>query len=552
MSGREQTREPIRRRQAAAGALLVAATLAASLVAAGGLWSGGYWRSPAAFVDAASGTFGLPGAQLLLVTALLALAIGAAVGGIRRERRRADARCAQLERQLSETSRATADVRLAAARLELGQQMACAGTFDWDLTTGRVGWSGAMERACGLQPGAFDGTFGNWRRLVHPEDLPRVVKALGDAIGGRSELRVQYRVLRPDGTDRWLSMRGRLLRDAAGRPAQLIGVNLDLTDELQATQTLRHGEEFFRFAANAHGCVVFDLDVASGRVRRSHGLAQVLGWQPDELPVGAAGWMQRIHPDDVAPLGERLREANDRGSERVEVCCRVRHRDGGWRPLLVRLLLLRDAKGALARAVGSAEDVTALRETDTMLQREAERRRSQPSGAPGRVSLRPLVAGAAARAGDLLHERGLRLALTLPDHDVEFDGDPERLSEALCCLLRHGAGSTPAGREIAMEATVRGKWAVVSLRDGCDRTAAQLTALFDDGPEAAPGEPIRESIGAGKGTVGLGQARRLVESHGGTLRAGVEGPGLGSRFTVTLPLAPEVARVVPAPRVGTR
>jgi PAS domain S-box-containing protein len=481
----------------------------------------------------------------LVLFALAALGVGAGVGRMYGEMRRAEARSRELEHQLNSSTRITAESRLDNARLELAQQIAGAGAFEWDLTTGRIGWSGAMERICGLQPGGFDGSFEHWRRLIHPDDVSRVARALGDALAGRRELRIQFRIVRADGTHRWLSSRGRIARDAAGRPSQLIGVNLDLTDELHGVRSLRHSEEFFRLATDALGGVVFDVDPRDGRLQQSRGLSQLLGWSAEEMPTARHEWLERIHPDDLLPARERLRDAIDRGSDRVEVLCRVRHRDGSWRPLLARLMLVRDRRDDVVRLVGCAEDVTALRETDTMLEREAERRRQDASAGPARVALKAVVAGSAEQLG--AGAQGRRLSLTLPPDDIEFDGDAERLGMVFCSLLRHCAQAAPEGGEVALEARVLGRWAIVTVRDdGVGYTAAERATLFDApvAPDDAPG-PADPG-----GCIRLGQARALVELHGGTLRAGGS-PGAAGRFTVTLPLTPEAARVAPT-RVGTR
>jgi len=144
-----------------------------------------------------------------------------------------------LQRQAADLARELAELRLADARHELVERLADAGGFDWDFATGRIRWSVTLERICGLPAGGFGGTFEHWRGLVHPQDLPRVAKSLGDAIAGRAEYEVVFRVVRGDGTQRWVSGRGRTLRDAEGRPFQLVGVNLDVTELLQPIDVVR-------------------------------------------------------------------------------------------------------------------------------------------------------------------------------------------------------------------------------------------------------------------------------------------------------------------------
>jgi PAS domain S-box-containing protein len=485
----------------------------------------------------------------LVLLALSTLPLGVGVAWMHRSRRRAVARSQVLERQLSEATRASAALRHRSARLELAQQVAGIATFEWDLASGKIEWSPAMERLCGLEPGGFDGTFEQWRKLLHPEDAARVVKGLGNAIAGRSDLNIQLRIVRPDGGRRWLSCRTRMIHDSAGRPNQLIGTHSDMTEELQGVRTLQQSEEFFRHCADAFGGAVFDVDLAGGQLSDSRGLSLLLGWPEDGASKEIGQWLQRLHPEDAAPARDRMREAMDRGADRVELCCRVRHRDGDWRPLLIRTLLIRDRRDAVVRLVGCAEDVTALRETDTMLLREAERRRAGAGTAPEKTDLRAVVAAAAQQSEHLLRERRLELSMALPEDEVELSGEVGRLSRIFGSLMRHLAAATPPGSRLGLKLEVVGRWAIVSLRtDGNGLLPANRVAMLEGWPAAAP-----SGAAAARDPeidLRMTQARTLVELQGGTLRVGSDAPGLGGHFTVTLPLTPEAARVAPT-RVDT-
>jgi PAS domain S-box-containing protein len=180
----------------------------------------------------------IPMTVLALAGAVL-LAMTLAVAILHRQRGTADLRRASLEREVCQLSTQLADLRLSEARHELVERLADAGGFEWDLSNGLIRWSPTLERMCGLRPGAFGGTFEHWRRLVHPEDLPRVAKSLGEAIAGRAEYGVVFRVVREDGSQRWLSGRGRTLKDSQGRPFQIVGVNLDVTELLQTVEVTR-------------------------------------------------------------------------------------------------------------------------------------------------------------------------------------------------------------------------------------------------------------------------------------------------------------------------
>ncbi|WP_431268035.1 PAS domain-containing protein [Dankookia sp. P2] len=102
-----------------------------------------------------------------------------------------------------------------------------------DVTTGAVEWSVGLAEACGMAPGTFGGTVETFRKLVHPEDLPRVEAALRRALAGEAAYDIEFRMLRAGGGERWLLSRATVERDAVGRPVRMVGVDLD-SDGTQA------------------------------------------------------------------------------------------------------------------------------------------------------------------------------------------------------------------------------------------------------------------------------------------------------------------------------
>ncbi|WP_084671259.1 GAF domain-containing protein [Sporichthya polymorpha] len=107
------------------------------------------------------------------------------------------------------------------------------GTWDWEIPTDRLEWSASLEAIHGLSPGAFAGTFEAFQADVHPEDQPLVLAAVQAVLAGESDdqYAVTYRIVLPDGTHRWVSATGQLLRDADGRPERLLGVCGDVTEQ---------------------------------------------------------------------------------------------------------------------------------------------------------------------------------------------------------------------------------------------------------------------------------------------------------------------------------
>ncbi len=112
------------------------------------------------------------------------------------------------------------------------------GSWEWQINTNRVTWSASLERIHGLQPGTFDGAFDTFRRGVYAEDLAIVDAAIALALE-TGHHNVEYRVCLPGGGLRWVSGRGQVLRDSAGRPESIVGICMDVTREKRAEASLR-------------------------------------------------------------------------------------------------------------------------------------------------------------------------------------------------------------------------------------------------------------------------------------------------------------------------
>ena len=167
----------------------------------------------------------------------------------------------------------------------------------------------------------------------------------------------------------------------------------------------------------------------------------------------------------------------------------------------------------------------------------------------GRIELRtkPLkltevVARAVETARPAIDARGHQLSVSVPADPVWIRGDLVRLAQVFANLLTNAAKYTEGAGRISLAARCDGDFAEVSIRDNGIGIAPELLPrifdLFVQGDR---------SVGRSQGGLGIGLTlvRRLVEMHGGTIRAESAGRGHGSAFIVRLPLCADP--VLPAP-----
>jgi signal transduction histidine kinase/CheY-like chemotaxis protein len=156
-----------------------------------------------------------------------------------------------------------------------------------------------------------------------------------------------------------------------------------------------------------------------------------------------------------------------------------------------------------------------------------------------RLELRRVVAQAVEAVQPLIDEKRHQLRLDLPAQPIVVHADLTRLTQVLANLLSNAAKYSDPGSDIVLRAWRDGETACVSVRDnGIGIAAEQLPLIFDMFSQLSP---ALERTGGGLG-IGLALARGLAEQHGGTLQAHSEGRGLGSEFTLRLPMGEAVPK----------
>jgi PAS domain S-box-containing protein len=139
------------------------------------------------------------------------------------------------------------------------------------------------------------------------------------------------------------------------------------------------------------------------------------------------------------------------------------------------------------------------------------------------------------------------LHVDVPAHGFGADIDVTRIAQVVANLLNNAAKYTPAGGRIALTLHREGAEAVLSVTDtGIGISADALAGVFDMFSQ------IGASIDRAQGGLGIGLSlvRRLVEMHGGSATAASGGAGLGSTFTVRLPLAADHLGPLPGAPAG--
>jgi len=110
--------------------------------------------------------------------------------------------------------------------------------WETDLASKRAYWFGDVRNMFGISSDNFDWQTGDFYRYVHPEDKQLVSDAVADAMQNRAPFFKEFRIVRPDGTTRWIASRGKFEYGRNGDARRMLGIAVDVTERKQAEETL--------------------------------------------------------------------------------------------------------------------------------------------------------------------------------------------------------------------------------------------------------------------------------------------------------------------------
>lgn len=141
---------------------------------------------------------------------------------------------------ITERVRAVEDLEQSKQLLDKSQEMAHLGSWELDVTNGRLTWSDEVYRIFGIEPREFEVTYQAFLGFVHPDDREEVDAAYTSSlVEGRDSYEFEHRVIRGDsGEVRFVHEKCEHLRDENGEVIRSLGMVQDITERVQVREEL--------------------------------------------------------------------------------------------------------------------------------------------------------------------------------------------------------------------------------------------------------------------------------------------------------------------------
>lgn len=367
--------------------------------------------------------------------------------------------------------------------LEQAQRSAHLGSWEWEIATNEVTWSDEMFRVYGVEPGSIAVSFETFLGFVPPEDREMVQRAVQEAFERREPFAFDHRIVRPDGTIRWLHGKGHVVADDAGIPLRMIGSGQDITERRRiADEQARLYREAAAARAEAEAANRAKLDFLASM---SHEL---------RTPLNAiAGYVQLLEMEIHGSLTaqqrshlERMRKAQVHLQGLVEQVLGFARIESGHLRFTMADFALRDALVEVHEIV-------------------------EPQ----------IVA------------KSLRFEILACPPGTTVHGDRERVEQILMNLVANAVKFTEPGGRVAISVEQAADFVTIHVMDtGRGIPAEKLEAIFEPFVQLLPRtDEARSGIG-----LGLAISRELSRAMGGDVAA-TSVVGDGSTFSLRLPAA---------------
>ena len=262
-------------------------------------------------------------------------------------------------------------IRLANERLELAQQGAGAGWWDWDIQTGKLLWSPELFELFGLDPSMNEATFDLWRSVLHPEDRQLAEDWIESAVRDHVQHRSEYRIILPGGNIRWINSLGKVAYDEQGKAVRMTGICFDITERKKAEELLRYHAGLVDNIADA----VISTDRKLNVLSWNKAAEQMYGWKAKEVIGNSLKQFIKPEYDDNLTRADVLRQVFENGSWKGEVL--QQRRDESKFYVSASLTAIKNAAGENIGFIAVDRDITEQKKAEELLKESEEQARAR-------------------------------------------------------------------------------------------------------------------------------------------------------------------------------
>ena len=264
---------------------------------------------------------------------------------------------ASIGTDVTEKRLADAALKDSAQRLNEAQRIAQVGSWEFDLTSGKLTWSDEIFRLFEIDRVAFGASYEAFLNAIHPEDRERVNQAYTDSMATRTPYEIAHRLRMPDGRIKWVNERCETYYDDQGKAFRSTGTVQDITELKLAEESLRLYANMFEHSGEA--ILITDSDkrilAVNPAFTRLTGYAidEIRGENPNILASG------QTPAETYRAMWTALDETGYWQGEIMD-----RRKDGTLYPKWIAISVVRDVEDHISHYVASFTDISERKQAE--------------------------------------------------------------------------------------------------------------------------------------------------------------------------------------------
>ena len=279
-------------------------------------------------------------------------------------------------RDISDTWKAEVELEKSRNRFVMAQGVGHVGIWEWYLRTDEVFWSDETYRILGLSPGERWPNLELFLEYVHADDRPVVRQAFDAALHGLESYKsLDIHVVRRDGAERCVSITGKVIPDADGKPLSIIGTIQDISERKKSERALDHSRANLARAEGIGHIGNWSYDVADGDIKWSDEVWRIFDRKPQSSGLSYEvfrPWLREDYREFHDALMVRMSQLEPGESIAPYGFCLIRP-DGEERWVSITQETEFDQQGKPARFFGIIQDVTGRKQAEDAL-KESEKK----------------------------------------------------------------------------------------------------------------------------------------------------------------------------------
>ncbi|AFY61041.1 PAS domain-containing protein [Synechococcus sp. PCC 6312] len=297
-----------------------------------------------------------------------------ATGTVQRDQNGRATRMSGINLDITERKLAEEALKASEETLQLALSAETANWWKWDIVNDQMYSAPSFHDLLGRHGDELPQTWADAIALIYPDDQAKVQAAIQATLEHDAPFNVEFRMIPPNGKIVWIADLGALQRDETGRPLQVSGIMIDITERKQTQLALEESEERLRLALSSTGTSWWDWDILNNVIRWSDNFYAMVGRKPEDCLSQVEGFLSFVHPDDREQVHHAIQASLEHDTPyRVEF--RFLHPDGAIYWVMAKGIVQRDETGRPMRMSGINLDINERKEMEEALQKSEERLR---------------------------------------------------------------------------------------------------------------------------------------------------------------------------------